>query len=137
MTYNKQKLIAALKARRQQIVTNNQKRQAEYKKAVEAYRQATIKMLLAAIARVKKAPADCSKIYNCWGPDEDNQPDRPSKPHNRPATAAIDKMLVELELCKETQLTLDASKNALSILRGEEDRYEREYDDDDDYGDEE
>lgn len=137
MIYNKQKLIAALKARRQQIVTNNQKRQAEYKKEVEAYRQATIKMLLADIARVKKAPTDCSKIYSSWG-REDDFPSRPkNKPHKRPAVAAIDKMLVELELCEETQLTLDASKNALSILRGEEDRYEREYDDDDDYDDEE
>jgi hypothetical protein len=129
MTLNKGKLLLALKQRRKRIIDNNKKRKLEYPKNVEKYRREVIAAIEALKVEIKFArkEKDIARLMHSGV----ITPDPPRKPHNKPPLAALDKAILELELCEETTLSVESSRNFLTILRGDEDGQEREFDDED------
>lgn len=130
MLINRAKLIKALKERRARIVLNHTKRTKGFAKEIAIYRKRALVNLKNLETEIRKAKT-CLEIKELGYEANICNRDYPKPPHKVPATAGVDKALIELELMDESVLTIEMDKNYLSILRGEEDRT-KEYDDDED-----
>lgn len=132
---NKEKLIKALKARKERIITNNAARVKNYTKEFEAYKKDILADLKEIEAKVKDAKTikELRRVAN----DIFLVRNPPQPPHKKPPVAAINKILIELELLGDDVVTVESNRNYLDILHGDSDGNEKEYDDDEEESDEE
>jgi hypothetical protein len=129
MIVKKAKLVEQLKKRRQQLIDNHKALAKSYIVRLAAYKLAVAKQLDALRCEVEEAQT-VDKVYSLICNRSLNPGNRPVRPSKHPRTEAIDKALLELELCEDADLTLEASRGYLKVMGGEYDRDEiDEYDD--------
>ena len=132
---SKQKLIDALKARKQRIIEDHAKKVKAYEKSIDKFRQLTLKNLkkVSDEIRLAKTPGEILDIIE--GARVFTR--LPRRYFNKPPIAAINKTLIELELLGDDILTVESRRNYLAILHGDDDSYDKEYSDDSEYESEE